>query len=65
MFLPGDSGETGYEDSRTVTVISDPGTENEKTVSETGGKGCAVSFYVEGITLYKDGRLYRSIRRRG
>ena len=42
------------EDSRTVTVISDPGTENEKTVSETVGKGCAVSFYVEGITLYKD-----------
>lgn len=36
------------EDSRTVTVIADPGTENETSYSCTVGKGCMVSIYVSG-----------------
>lgn len=44
------------EDSRTITFVIDPGTEQEQTVVKTVGKGCAVTLVQpEGYTgLYTD-----------
>lgn len=45
------------DDVRTVTVITDAGTEDEQTYSQTVGKGCAVVVYVSENfedTLYTD-----------
>ena len=42
------------EESRTVTVVVNPGTEQEYSVSETVGKGCSVSTYTGDAVLYTD-----------
>ena len=49
------------EESRTVTVVVNPGTEQEYSVSETVGKGCSVSTYTGDAVLYTDEKLYRRI----
>lgn len=42
------------EDTRTCTVIIDPGTEQERSVSETVGKGCGVAVYAGDAVFYVD-----------
>ncbi|MGN0483438.1 MAG: hypothetical protein ACI4HI_07785 [Lachnospiraceae bacterium] len=44
------------EDKRTITVTADPGTENERTFTQTVGKGCAIYIISEEgySNLYSD-----------